>query len=429
MNNPQLLRNPLSATKPLHSWLFLLFFFLSSMVFNLQAFGEVSWASNGSVAPINPGATPGVAGGTGSNSRDSNDPVAKVDLTALQQFLDELERDKGRFIPSINPQTVMEDIRNGRFSLSVGDLFRGVLSYLFREVLANTALLGQLIVLAVVVAVLGHLQASFDSGTISKVAFAIGYMVLITIAIHSFQAAVQTGRGAIDDMVRFMQAILPVLLTLLTAMGGLASGALFHPVIFGTITLLSTLIKDWLFPLIFFSAILGILNHVSPQFKVKQLQGLIKDGYKLVMGLFVTIFLGVISIYGVVGSVADGITLRTAKYATDALLPVVGGLVTDTFEVIIGSSLLLKNGIGLIGAVVIVVLCVLPSLKILALVTIYRLAGALIQPAGDSPVADSLETIGNSLTLVFGAVATVGLMFFLALTIVVGAGNLTVMLR
>ncbi|WP_243237197.1 stage III sporulation protein AE [Heliobacterium chlorum] len=352
-----------------------------------------------------------------------------VDLSELRRVLEELERDKGRFLPSLNPETLFDDIRSGKLSLSVSEVFQGLLAYLFQEVLVNGVLLGELIVLAVVVAILTHLQASFESGSVSKVAFAVGYMVLITIGVHSFYTAVQTGRGAIDDMVRFMQVILPILLTLLTAMGGLASGALFHPVIFGTITLISTLIKNWIFPLIFFAAALGILNHVSPQFKVKNLHGLVKDGYKLVMGLFITVFLGVISIYGAVGAVADGLTLRTAKYATDALLPVVGGLVADSFEVVISSSMLLKNGIGLIGVVVIAVLSVLPSLKILALVLIYRLAGALLQPAGNSPVADSLETIGSSLTLVFGAVASVGLMFFLALTIVVGTGNLTVMLR
>ncbi|MZP43272.1 stage III sporulation protein AE [Heliobacterium gestii] len=381
--------------------------------------------SQASAAPAN--LSPTATGSEASNG--SPEPAPTVDLTEFQRVLDELERDKGKYLPSLNPRTIMEDIRSGRVSLSVGEVYHGVMGYLFQEVLANTALLGELIILAVVVAVLNHFQSSFESGAVSKVAFAVGYMVLITIAIHSFHTALQTGRGAIEDMVRFMQAVLPVLLTLLTAMGGFASGALFHPVIFGSITLISTLIKDWIFPLILFSAALGILNHVSPQFKVKNLQNLIKDGYKLAMGLFITIFLGVISIYGAVGAVADGLTLRTAKYATDALLPVVGGLVADSFEVIVNSSLLLKNGIGLIGLVIIAILCVLPSLKLLALVLIYRLAGALLQPIGDSPVADSLETIGGSLTLVFGAVAAVGLMFFLALTIVVGAGNLTVMLR
>ncbi|QGG46558.1 stage III sporulation protein AE [Heliorestis convoluta] len=355
--------------------------------------------------------------------------IEAIDLSALQQFLDELERDKGRFLPSINFSTLFQDLRDGKVSFSLSALLQAVLTYLFHEVLANTALMGQLIILAVVVAILNHMQATFDGSTTSKVAFAAGYMVLITIALHSFHSAVQTGRNAIDDMVQFMQAILPIMLTLLTAMGGFASGALFHPIILGTITVISTLIKNWIFPLIFFATVLGIINHISPSFKTKNLYNLVKDGYKLLMGLLITLFLGVISIYGAVGAVADGLTLRTAKYATDAFIPVVGGLVTDTFELLINSSLLLKNGIGILGALIIIVLTVLPALKILAMVIVYRLVGAILQPMGDSPLADSLDIIGNSLALIFGAVATVGMMFFLALTIVVGAGNVTVMMR
>ncbi|KAB2951719.1 stage III sporulation protein AE [Heliorestis acidaminivorans] len=359
----------------------------------------------------------------------SQETMEAIDLTALQQFLDQLEHDQGRFLPSINFSTLLQDIRDGKVSFSLSAILQGILTYLFHEVLANTALMGQLVILAVVVAILNYMQASFDGGTTSKVAFAAGYMVLITIALHSFYSAVQTGRDAIDDMVQFMQAILPIMLTLLTAMGAFASGALFHPIILGTITLISTLIKNWIFPLIFFATVLGIINHLSPKFKTKNLYNLVKDGYKLLMGLLVTLFLGVISIYGAVGAVADGLTLRTAKYATDAFIPVVGGLITDSFELLINSSILLKNGLGLVAALIIIVLTVLPALKILAMVIVYRLIGALLQPIGDSPLSDCLEVIGSSLALIFGAVATVGMMFFLALAIVVGAGNITVMMR
>ncbi|MCW2277326.1 stage III sporulation protein AE [Heliophilum fasciatum] len=356
-------------------------------------------------------------------------PTPDVDLTALEQFLSELEKDKSRYLPGWNPSMIIEDLRQGKIPFTIDGLFQGVMGYLFQEVVANTALLSQVVILAVVVAVLSHLQTGFEGGTTSKVAFAVGYMALITIALHSFQVAITTGQNAIDEMVRFMQAILPILLTLLTAMGGFISGALLHPMIFGTLTFISTLIRDWIFALIFFIAVLGMLGHIAPQFKVRNLYNLSKDGYKLLLGLLTTLFFGVISLYGAVGSVADGLALRTAKYATGNFVPVVGKLLADSFDLIIGSSLLLKNGLGLLGVMVIIVLCVLPALKILAMVLVYRLAGALLQPAGDSPVVDSLETIGQGLALVFGAVATVGLMFFLALTVVVGAGNLTVMLR
>jgi stage III sporulation protein AE len=52
-----------------------------------------------------------------------------------------------------------------------------------------------------------------------------------------------------------------------------------------------------------------------------------------------------------------------------------------------------------------------------------------MQPMGAGQVADCLEHLEKSLTVLFAAVAVVGLMFFFAVTIVVGAGNMTTMLR
>jgi len=67
--------------------------------------------------------------------------------------------------------------------------------------------------------------------------------------------------------------------------------------------------------------------------------------------------------------------------------------------------------------------------KILSAAVMYRLAAALLQPLGAQELGESLQLLGNYLFLVFGAVAAVGLMFFIALTIIVGLSNIVVMLR
>jgi len=71
----------------------------------------------------------------------------------------------------------------------------------------------------------------------------------------------------------------------------------------------------------------------------------------------------------------------------------------------------------------------LPLLKILTLALIYKLAGALVQPVAEGQVVDCLNDLGGSMIMVFAVVAVVGLLFFFAITILVGVGNLTVMLR
>ena len=147
------------------------------------------------------------------------------------------------------------------------------------------------------------------------------------------------------------------------------------------------------------------------------------------LGILTTLFLGIMAIQGVAGAVGDSLALRTAKFATDAFIPVVGGVFSEAVEAVVGSSLLLKNAVGIGGLIVICLMMVIPLLKIISLAFIYKLAGALIQPVGDNQLGDCLNSLGSNLLTVFGAVATVGLLFFFAVTIVLVLGNFIVMLR
>ncbi len=298
-----------------------------------------------------------------------------------------------------------------------------------REVGANLALMGKLILLAIICAVLSNLQNAFEQDNIGKLAHMVSFLVLITLAVGSFQMTMEIGKVTIDRMVSFMQILMPVLLALLAALGAFTTTAILHPFILVTLGILSTFFKVIIFPLVYFEAILKLVNYISEKFKISRLVDLFKDATKFCLGLSFTLFIGALSLQGVGGAVADGITLRTAKYMSGAFIPVVGGMFADALDAVIGGSLLLKNAIGLVGLVVIGVITLFPMLKILAIVIIYKLAAALIQPIGDTRVADTLQGMANSLLLVFASVATVSLMFFLTIIIIMVTANVTVMLR
>jgi stage III sporulation protein AE len=303
------------------------------------------------------------------------------------------------------------------------------LRYLLREIWANSSLLGELIVLAVVCAVLQNLQVAFARAATAQLAYAVTFLVLIVLALGSFTVAVNAGQDAIDRMVSFVQAILPVLLTLMVAVGGIGTAAILHPVITVTLGILGTLIKDIVFPLVYFAAVLGVVNQISERLQVSRLAELLRSISVICLGLFLTIFTGVLSVQGISRSVADGVALRTTKFVTGAFIPVVGKYLSDAVEAVVGSSLLLKTAVGLAGVIGLLAIAIFPAIKIIAMVLIYRLAAALVQPFGDARIASALQDMGNSITLIFAAVAAVGLMFFIAITIIVGLGNVTVMLR
>ncbi|MEW6695726.1 MAG: stage III sporulation protein AE [Bacillota bacterium] len=355
--------------------------------------------------------------------------LSELEMSKLEEFVDHLNSEIEGAVPELKFKEMITQLVKGDLDWQVSDIFLGLLKFFFKEVVANASLLGKLVVLAVICAVLQNLMSSFEKGTTGKLAYAVSYMALISLAVGTFTLAVNIGREAVDNMVHFMQALLPLLLTLLAAMGGVASTAIFHPIIFGSITAVGTIIKIIVFPLIFFSAVLSILSNLSEKFQVSRLADLMKTVAMSVLGLCSTVFLGILAIKGVAGSVTDGVAIRTAKFATDAFIPVVGGMFSDALDAVIGSSLLIKNAVGIAGVIIIFVLTILPMIKIFAVAFIYKLAGALIQPVGDKQMADCLTGLGKSLISIFAAVATVGLLFFFAITIVVGMGDLMTMLR
>ncbi|MFZ5650993.1 MAG: stage III sporulation protein AE [Bacillota bacterium] len=353
----------------------------------------------------------------------------ELDLQEINRYVAQLDSEIKKATPDINFRHLVHKIARNEISLHPKDIAQSTASYLFREVVANWSLLGKLVILAVICAVLQNLASAFDRSSTGQLSYMVTYLVLATLAIGSFTVAVDAGREVVDRMVVFMQAILPVLLTLLVAVGGFTAAAIYQPVVFVSIALIATIIRNVILPLILFSAILVLVSNLSPKFKVSNLAALLRNIAMGLLGAMSTIFLGVISIQGVAGAVGDSVVLRTAKFATDAFIPVVGGMFSDALEAIVSSSLLIKNAVGIAGVAVVLAIMLMPLLKILCLALIYKLAGAMIQPVEDGQMVDCLNDLGNSLLLVFAVVATAGLLFFFTLTILVAVGNLTVMLR
>lgn len=351
------------------------------------------------------------------------------DFLAIDKYLAEINSDLKSYMPEINMEEMVSKLARGELGFSASAVFKGLLKFLFREIVANSKLLGQLLILSVLCAILQNVQTAFEKGTVGKAAWYVCFMVLLTLALGSFTMAIQTGREAIEDMVSFMHSIIPVLLTLLTAMGNVTTAALFHPVTFMVLSTISTLIKNVVFPLIFFAVVLGLANNVTSRVEVSKLAGLLKQWSIGLLGLFFTVFIGFLAVQGIAGSVANGVAMRTAKFGIGVFIPVVGKLFSDTLEAVVGTSLLLKNAVGLVGILAVFFICAFPVLKIVSLMLVYKIAGAIIQPIGDKLIGESLNTMGNALTLVFASVTCVGIMFFFVIAIVVGAGDFSLMLR
>lgn len=358
-----------------------------------------------------------------------DDLQSDLDLSFFDRFWGELEKEVHEYIPGLSWERLLERIRSGEELFDPAAFFSGLSRFFFGELLLNLKLMGQLLLLAVAGAFLKNLESAFGRQQVATLTRSIVFIVLMGICLYSFTAALDLAGKTIDDLVDFSLASLPTLTALLAAQGSLASSALFHPLIIFGINFFGTLIRSVVFPLIYFSAVLGLADHFSPHFKVKKLSGLFKELSMWVLGISMTIFIGILTVQGAAGTVADAVSMRTAKYMTGAFVPVVGKILSDAVETVAGASIILKNGIYLTGVVVLLLLTLFPLLKLAAITLLYKLSAALVEPLGESELGSCLNVMGNSLVLILAALASVGVLFFLAVTALVGAGNVAIMFR
>ncbi len=352
-----------------------------------------------------------------------------INLTELQEEVDRINSRAGELLPALNIKELVLGFIHGEMELNWKTIITSVIKYLGQEVTANMYLMGQIIILAVISAIFEVFHTSFSSETISKTASLMIFLVLAVIILNSFQLAVEQGVKIIDYMLSFMQALIPVLLTLLVSMGAFTSAAIFHPLTFLLVSALTTGIKTIILPLVFISAVLNIVDNITGEFRISRLASLFKETSLALLGLSMLIIVGGLLLQGGAAAVTDSLSLRTAKYLTGTFIPVLGGMFSDAVDLIVSCSLIIKNALSIFGFIAIIMIIVFPLIKLIALIFIYKLSAALIQPISNERLCNIINEIGNSLILVFLVLLTVVFMFFIVITIIVGAANLTVMMR
>lgn len=354
--------------------------------------------------------------------------IERINFDEIKVFWNDIVTKYGGFLPESQKGSFVDFI-SGEKQFSFNEWFKAILKFIFHELLVNGKLLGSLILLTIFSMFLQSLQNAFEQSSISKVAYAIVYMVLIILALNSFHVAIEYTKETIEVMTSFLMALIPLLLALIATSGGIISAAFFHPILLFLMNTSGILIQYVVLPLLFFAAILSIVSTMTDHYKVTQLAQLFRNFAIGILGAFMTVFLGVISVQGTSSAVADGVTIRTAKFVTGNFIPVIGRMFTDAADTVINASVLLKNTVGMAGVIILILITTFPAIKILIVSFIYKLAAALLQPLGGGPVIACLDIISKSMIYIFAALAIVSLMFFLCITVIIAAGNITLMVR
>jgi stage III sporulation protein AE len=226
-----------------------------------------------------------------------------------------------------------------------------------------------------------------------------------------------------------MHATIPVLITLLVSGGNLTSAGIMQPILVMIVEITATIMKNFFLPLIFLSTILSVVDNMSEKVQISRLTSFLKQLSTWGMGTVLTVFIGFVSIQGSMGAVIDGVTTKTAKFAITTFIPVAGKILSDAAETVVGCTLVIKNAAGIGVMIGIIAICVIPILKIAALVILYRVPCILVEPIAEKRIVSCINEMAGSMTYILGLTAAVSFMFMLTVTLVIKASNVTVMIR
>ncbi len=234
---------------------------------------------------------------------------------------------------------------------------------------------------------------------------------------------------SVERMSSGMQGLFPLLMTVMAAVGGSAGSTLMQPAVVASAGAMTELIRQVTLPLAVCGAILTMLCRLGEGIRLQRLSAFVHQIANWTLGVGFTVFIGVIMTRGVTAAAVDGVTLRTAKYALDNFVPVVGGLFADTVDTLIGSGMLVQSALGVTGLMLVCAWCLTPLTQTLAAAVMYKLAAALMQPLADGELGDCIDDFGKVLMLLFIIQLCTAAMFLLLIAQLVAVSGITTMLR
>ncbi len=323
---------------------------------------------------------------------------------------------------------LVEDFAKGEGDISLSTVFDYLITSALTGISKN---IGDIIVILVVVLLSAIIinMMSDALGNVNEVALFSCYLVVVTLIFKVFMDYVVSATEIIDISSNAARIIFPPLLTLMTALGGVSSAAVFRPAIAMLCTGMVEFVKGGILPIAVLGGTTSMLSGLSSHIHLKKFSCVCSSLTKWLLGIISTVYIGILSIQGMMSSTFDGIYLKTAKYTVDSAIPFVGGMMSDTVDVFMGCSLLIKNAIGFSGLLILVSIIVTPLISMIVSIFLYKILAALLESVADEKIILALDGVAKGLTTLFVVVLVVVAMIFITVTLALSAGNTNIMLR
>ena len=345
----------------------------------------------------------------------------------ISEFTKEAEQYTKEAFPDLDIGEILNSAISG--NIDNEQMVTGIFSLLGTEVKTAITTLGSILVIVILHSILKTISEYTENKSIGQISYYIQYILIVGLVMHNFTDIVQMTRESVQNLVGFNYTLIPLLITLLLTTGSMVSVSIMEPVLLFLITFLGNLISNVIIPIVLAATVLGIVSQLSDKVQIDKIAKFFKSSVGWILGVVLTIFVGVLSLEGTLGSTVDGLTAKTTKAAVSNFIPVVGKVLGDAVDTILGCANILKNAVGIVGVIIIIGICILPIIKLATLTIFYHLTAALCQPIADGKIVKLLEQMGDTFKILLAIVCSVSVMLIIGITLVVRISNSGMMYR
>ena len=345
----------------------------------------------------------------------------------IQDFIKSAKQYTGEFFDEIDIGEVLNDAIEGQVDNST--LLKRIINLLGSEVITSLKAIGSILTVIVIHSVLKSISENLENEGVAKLIYYVQYILIVTIIMTNFTQIVKMVQDTCVNLVAFMNMLVPLLITLMLYTGSIATSGVLEPIILFMINFVSNIVQDIIIPFVLIFTSLVIISKISDNVQVDKLAKFLKSGIVWFLGIVLTIFVGVVSLEGTMSSSVDGITAKTTKAIVSSAIPVVGKILGDAVDTVLGCGIVLKNAVGIVGVIVVIGICIMPIIKLATLTISYKLVAVVSQPISDKKIVGLLEQMGDIFKILLAILSAMSFMLIIGTALVLKISNSGMMYR
>ena len=345
----------------------------------------------------------------------------------INDFIEEAQNYGGEFFQGIDIGEILNSAIKGEVDNQT--IFQKIFSVLGKEVITGLKALGSILVIIVIHSILKSISESLENDGISKLIYYVQYILIVTIIMTNISDIVKLVQDTTSNLVGFMNLLVPLLISLMLYTGNIATSSILEPIILFMINFIGNVIQTIIIPIVLVFTSLVVISKISDNFQIQKISGFIKSGVVWFLGIILTIFVGVVSLEGTLSSSVDGITAKTAKAVVSSAVPVVGKILGDAVDTVLGSGIILKNAVGLVGVIIIIGICIMPIIKLAILTIAYKLLSAITEPIADKKIVGLIDQMADIFKIFLAVLCAISVMLIIGTALVLKISNTGMMYR